>query len=141
MNIGTAAKCSGVPAKTVRYYEGVGLIPPAMRRANGYRHYHDVDVQTLRFIHRARGLGFSVQSVADLLALWRDQDRASADVRDLALRHVDDVTRKIQELETIRQALNDLIEKCRGDERPNCPILADLAGIADGTDYDTRNDD
>ncbi len=132
MNISTLAGLSGVPAKTVRYYESVGLIPPAIRTANGYRFYDDADVQTLQFRQRARGLGFPVEDVANLLALWRDQSRTSADVKSLALRHVDGVERKIRELETILHTLLDLIERCHGDDRPSCPILSDLAGTAGG---------
>ena len=130
MNIGTAARKSGVSAKTIRYYEGIGLIPQAARTANGYRDYGPTDVEILRFIHRARGLGFSVKDVANLVALWRDRSRASADVKALALRHIVEVERRIADLETVRRTLVDLTDRCHGDDRPDCPILEDLAGHA-----------
>jgi Cu(I)-responsive transcriptional regulator len=127
MQIGTVARKSGVPAKTIRYYESVGLIDQAGRSAAGYRVYGVRDVETLRFISRARGLGFSVKDVADLLALWRDQARSSAQVKHLASDHLGQIDRKIAELRAVRATLVDLIERCHGDERPDCPILADLA--------------
>ena len=130
MNIGNVARESGVPAKTIRYYESIGLIPEARRFENGYRHYGDTDVEVLRFIQRARRLGFSVNDVADLLALWRDKDRASADVKALAQRHVEEMERRIAELDALRRTLVDLAEHCHGDDRPECPILEDLAGVA-----------
>jgi Cu(I)-responsive transcriptional regulator len=130
MNIGNVARESGVPAKTIRYYESIGLIPEARRSENGYRHYGDTDVEVLRFIQRARRLGFSVNDVADLLALWRDKDRASADVKALAQRHVEEMERRIAELDALRRTLVDLAEHCHGDDRPECPILDDLAGVA-----------
>jgi MerR family copper efflux transcriptional regulator len=128
MNIGTVARTSGVPTKTIRYYESIGLIPPANRGDNGYRNYDQMDVETLRFIHRARRLGFSVKDVGNLLALWQDKNRASADVKAFALRHIEEVERRITELESIRQTLLDLTKRCHGDNRPNCPIIEDLAG-------------
>jgi MerR family copper efflux transcriptional regulator len=127
LNIGEAAARSGVPAKTIRYYESIGLIRPATRAANGYRAYGDADVQTLRFVNRARSLGFSVKDVASLLALYRDKSRHSADVKAVALRNIADIDRKIAELRTMRATLLELTEKCHGDHRPDCPILADLA--------------
>lgn len=127
MNIGQAAKKSGVPAKTIRYYEEIGLIPVAGRTASGYRDYADTEVETLKFINRARSLGFSVHDVGDLLALWRDRERASADVRRIAQGHVVAVERKIAELQAIKQTLEGLIQRCHGDERPDCPILEGLA--------------
>lgn len=127
MNIGQAAERSGIPAKTIRYYESIGLIPPAGRTDSGYRDYGERDVETLRFIHRARSLGFSVKDVGDLLALWRDRGRASADVRAIALDHVRDVERRIDELDSIRRTLLGLIDCCHGDDRPDCPILENLA--------------
>jgi Cu(I)-responsive transcriptional regulator len=127
MNIGAAAKRSGVPAKTIRYYEEIGLITPPGRTAAGYRAYTEIEVETLRFIQRARSLGFAVKDVADLLALWRDRERASADVRRIAQGHVAEVERKIAELETIRRTLQSLIDCCHGDDRPDCPILDKLA--------------
>jgi len=128
MRIGEAAERSGVTAKTIRYYESVGLIPAAARTGGGYRDYDGNDVQTLRFVHRARGLGFSVREVGDLLALWRDRDRASANVKSLAERHVAAIERKIDELSAMRRTLADLMARCQGDDRPDCPILDDLAG-------------
>lgn len=127
MNIGTAAKRSGVPAKTIRYYESVGLIPSAGRTTAGYRVYTARDVETLRFIHSARSLGFSVKEVAALLALWNDQERASADVRTLALQHIADIDAKIAEMQGIRRTLQALVDSCHGDHRPDCPILDGLA--------------
>jgi Cu(I)-responsive transcriptional regulator len=127
MQIGAVARESGVPAKTIRYYESVGLIDLAGRSASGYRVYGPRDIQTLRFISRARSLGFSVKDVADLLALWRDQARSSAQVKHLASNHLGQIDRKIAELQEVRFTLVDLIERCHGDERPDCPILADLA--------------
>lgn len=126
MMIGEAAQRSGVPAKTIRYYESVGLIRPASRRDNNYRAYNDQDVEFLRFIQRARSLGFSLREVHELIALYRDRKRSSRDVKRLALRHVDDLDRKIAELTRIRNVILELANKCRGDERPECPILDGL---------------
>lgn len=128
MNIGTAAERSGVPAKTIRYYESVGLIQPAERTASGYRVYGKQDVETLRFVQRARSLGFSVEEVGNLLALWRDRSRSSAEVKALARHRVEDIDRKIAELTEMRETLLHLMERCHGDERPDCPILQGLAG-------------
>lgn len=127
MNIGEAAKRSGVPAKTIRYYEDIGLIPPAGRTESGYRDYGTAEVEILRFVNRARSLGFSVHDVGELLTLWRDRGRASADVRRIAQGHVDAVDRKIAELQAIKQTLEGLIHRCHGDDRPECPILEELA--------------
>lgn len=134
MNIGTVAERSGVPAKTIRYYESIGLIPSADRRPNGYRAYTTVEMHTLNFIKRARSLGFSVDEVRDLLDLWRDRKRTSAAVKVLATKHLDALDRKIAELQSMRRTLADLIERCRGDERPNCPILDDLSHGQNGLD-------
>ncbi len=131
MNIGQAADLSGVTPKTIRYYESIGLIALAPRTGGGYRSYGDNDVAFLRFIQRARGLGFSVADVNNLLALYHDKDRASADVKTLAGRHVKAIDQKIAELQAIRTTLGHLMEKCHGDERPDCPILDDLAGVAE----------
>jgi len=127
MNIGEAAKCSGVTAKTIRYYESIGLIVPAGRTASGYRVYGVSDVEILRFIHRSRSLGFSVEDVSGLLALWRDRTRASADVKAIATRHIMEIEHKIAELDSIRQTLLDLTCRCHGDDRPDCPIIEELA--------------
>ena len=131
MNIGTAAKRSGVSAKTIRYYESVGLIPQAARADNGYRDYGGNDVETLRFIKRSRSLGFSVETVASLLDLWRNTSRASGDVKAVALKHIEDVERRIAELESIRDTLKHLTRCCQGDDRPDCPILEGLAGLGE----------
>ena len=126
-NIGEAAKASGVTAKMVRHYESIGLLPPARRTDAGYRQYGTDDVRMLQFIHRGRALGFSLDQIADLLALWRDKGRASADVRRLALEHVAELDRKIAELESMKRTLASLASSCHGDARSDCPILDDLA--------------
>ena len=126
MTIGQAAQRSGVPPKTIRYYESVGLIGPAARGENNYRGYGDKEVDTLRFINRARALGFSLKEIEALLALYRDRRRPSREVKRLALQHIDDLDRKVAELLVIKKALLHLAEKCRGDDRPDCPILDDL---------------
>jgi len=136
VNIGEAARASSLPAKTIRYYEEIGLIAPAGRSDGNYRVYNDREVQTLRFIRRARSLGFSVGEVAELLDLWRDRRRSSRQVRALASRHLRDIDAKIAALETMRDTLNELIERCHGDARPDCPILADLAGHGEAADSD-----
>ncbi len=130
MNIGQAAELSGVTPKTIRYYESIGLITAAPRTDGGYRNYGDQDVAFLSFIQRARGLGFSVADVNNLLALYHDKERASADVKALAGRHVQAIDQKIAELQAIRATLGHLMEKCHGDDRPDCPILDDLAGLS-----------
>lgn len=127
MNIGQAAEASGLPPKTIRYYESVGLIPAAERTGSGYRVYGETDIQTMRFIRRARDLGFSVETVEQLLALWRDRNRPSSEVKSLALRHLEALDRKIAELEAMRRALLHLADHCQGSERPDCPILDDLS--------------
>jgi Cu(I)-responsive transcriptional regulator len=126
-NIGEAARASGVTAKMVRHYESIGLLPPARRTEAGYRQYGMDDVRILQFIHRGRALGFSLDQIAGLLALWRDKQRASADVRRLALEHIDELDRKIAELEAMKRTLAALASSCHGDARSDCPILADLA--------------
>jgi MerR family transcriptional regulator, copper efflux regulator len=127
MNIGAAAERSGMPPKTIRYYESVGLIQPAERRGNGYRDYSDKDVATLRFVHRARGLGFTIEECRELLALYRDRERASSEVKRIALDRVATIDVKIAELQGMRSALMMLAHRCHGDDRPDCPILEDLA--------------
>jgi MerR family transcriptional regulator, copper efflux regulator len=126
MNIGTVAEKSGVPPKTIRYYESIGLIRSADRRANRYRSYDEIDMHTLYFIKRARSLGFTVGQVRELLGLWRDKSRTSAAVKAIATQHVEALDRKIAELSSMRRTLMDLVERCRGDDRPDCPILDDL---------------
>lgn len=132
MNIGHAAKASGVSAKMIRYYEQMGLVSPAERSGAGYRTYAEKDVHTLRFIRRARDLGFSVEGIAELLALWRDRTRHSADVKEMALGHVATLRRKINELEAMAQTLQSLASCCAGDERPDCPILKDIEDATEG---------
>lgn len=138
MNIGMAAERSGVSAKTIRYYESIGLIRPVDRRENNYRDYTEADVQTLRFINRARSLGFSVKEVGALLALWRDKGRASHKVKALAMAHIADIDRKIAELQSMRRTLIALTERCHGDDRPECPILDDLAAAPAARTADDR---
>ena len=126
MTIGEAAARSGVPPKTIRYYEEIRLITPADRRENRYRSYDETDVQTLRFIQRARSLGFSLKQVGELLALYRDRRRASKDVKRMALAHVAELDRKIAELTAVRNTIAELARRCHGDQRPDCPILEEL---------------
>lgn len=129
MTIGEAAARSGVPPKTIRYYEEAGIIAPAARSINRYRTYSDNEVQTLRFVHRARALGFSLKEVGELLTLYRDRDRASGEVKRLALQHVAELERKIVELTQIRDTIAELAQRCHGDKRPECPILRELGAI------------
>ena len=128
MNIGQAERACGLPAKTIRYYEDVGLVTPD-RRANGYRTYQDLDLHKLRFLQRARGLGFSVEDCRALLALYDDKERASADVKSIAEAHLARIDQKLAELATLRSALTTLVDACHGDHRPDCPIIDDLAGV------------
>lgn len=130
MNIGEAARASGVSAKMIRYYEETGLIPPAGRTGAGYRTYGPKEVQILRFVRRARDLGFPMEKVSDLLALWRDRGRASAEVKRLAEDQVAALTLRIREMEEMKATLEHLVHACAGDDRPDCPILADLGGEA-----------
>ena len=127
MNIGQAAKSSGVSAKMIRYNEQTGLIPPADRRASGYRDYSDTDVHMLRFIRRARDLGFSMPEIATLLGLWQDKQRASASVKQIAQTHIDDLQQRIAAMQAMQRTLAQLVSCCAGDARPDCPILDDLA--------------
>jgi MerR family copper efflux transcriptional regulator len=129
MNIGEAADYSGLPAKTIRYYEDIGLLK-APRAGNGYRDYGAAELHKLRFLQRARSLGFTIEDCRSLLSLYEDRGRASADVRALADARIGEVDAKIRELRGIRETLNRLIHACHGDERPDCPILEDLAGGA-----------
>lgn len=132
MNIGEAAKASGVSAKMIRYYESTGLIPAAGRTDAGYRVYSDIEVQMLRFIRRSRDLGFPVEKIEELLALWRDRSRQSADVKRLAREQIGGLERKIAEMQAMKDTLQHLADACCGDHRPDCPILADL-GNGPGT--------
>ncbi|MFC0208807.1 Cu(I)-responsive transcriptional regulator [Chelativorans intermedius] len=128
MNIGQAAQASGIPAKTIRYYEETGLIPAAGRTEAGYRVYTNKDVNTLRFIHRARQLGFSIEDIRRLLGLWQDDSRTSMEVKALARAHIGVLDEKLAKLKAMKRTLKHLIDHCEGDERPDCPILDDLAG-------------
>ena len=128
MNIGEAAKASGVTAKMIRHYEDNGLIPRAGRTQSGYRVYRESDVHVLRFIRRSRDLGFSLAEIKGLLGLWGNRRRASADVKRLAMKHVQDLDARIAEMQAMRRTLVNLTQHCHGDSRPDCPILEDLAG-------------
>ena len=127
MNIGQAAAASGVSAKMIRYYESIGLIAPADRTYSNYRVYGEEEVHTLRFIKRARTLGFSMDETAKLLGLWQDKSRASADVKRVATDHIADLEAKIVQLQEMVGTLKHLAHCCSGDDRPNCPILNELA--------------
>jgi MerR family copper efflux transcriptional regulator len=129
LTIGDAARASGVTAKMIRHYEAIGLLQPARRTDAGYRLYGADDVRVLQFIGRSRALGFSLEAVGALLALWQDRQRASADVRRLARGHIADLERRIAALQGMQRSLEALVDGCRGDRRPDCPILDDLAGM------------
>lgn len=135
MNIGDAATRSGLPAKTIRYYEEIGLLRPP-RAENGYRHYGERELHKLRFLQRARSLGFTIEECRHLLSLYEDRGRASADVRALATERIADVDAKIAELQAMKATLSRLVHACHGDDRPDCPILDDLA--SDGQARDDR---
>lgn len=126
MNISQAAAATGLPAKTIRYYEDIGLILPT-RSANGYRTFDDTNVHQLNFLARARALGFSIDNCRSLLTLWQDHDRASADVRRIAAAHLEDIETKIKDLSAMQDTLKDLVRTCEGDNRPECPILNSLS--------------
>lgn len=126
MNIGQAAAASGISAKMIRYYESIDLIPETRRSDAGYRKYTDNDLHTLRFIKRARKLGFSLEQIRELLSLWGNSHRASADVRAIATSHIDDLNKRIQELTEMRDTIGHLVQACAGNERPECPILHEL---------------
>lgn len=140
MNIGQASNASGVSSKMIRYYEQIGLIKPALRTASSYRTYGDNDVYTLRFVRRARDLGFSVEQIKELLALWRDRSRASADVKAVALEHVAELERKIAAIQEMAKTLKHLASHCHGDDRPECPIIEEIANgsAKDRTDLNAR---
>ena len=127
MNIGIAAEESDLPPKTIRYYEDIGLIRP-LRSENGYRDYSEADVHRLRFLQRSRGLGFTIDECRLLLSLYEDQNRASADVKAIGLAKIEEVDRKLAELQSLRSTLTNLVGCCHGDDRPDCPIMDDLAG-------------
>lgn len=127
VNIGTAAALSGVSAKMVRHYESLGLLPGVGRTGAGYRQYSEPEVHTLRFIKRSRDLGFSMAEISELVGLWQNRRRASASVRRIAQRHADDLAHRIAAMQDMRKTLAHLIHCCHGDDRPDCPILEDLA--------------
>lgn len=127
MNIGMVASESGLPAKTIRYYEDIGLITPD-RLENGYRSYNQQDTEKLRFLQRSRSLGFSIEDCRKLLSLYEDTNRASADVKAVARKHLGKVEQKIREVESLRGTLTELVKCCHGDNRPDCPIINDLTG-------------
>jgi len=127
MNIGEASGATGLPAKTIRYYEDIGLIKPD-RAANGYRDYGDKDVHRLAFIQRSRSLGFTIEECRSLLSLYEDKERASSDVKALALDKIREIDRKLGELKSLRATLKTLAEHCHGDDRPDCPIIDEIAG-------------
>jgi Cu(I)-responsive transcriptional regulator len=127
MNISETAKRAGLPAKTIRYYEDIGLVKP-LRDTNGYRAFRESDTHKLTFLGRARALGFTIEDCRNLLALWEDTDRASADVREIAKDHLQQIEAKIADLQNMRDTLSDLVRDCAGDARPDCPILNRLGG-------------
>ena len=133
-SIGEAAELSGISAKMIRYYESMGLMPEPSRTQAGYRKYEENDIHNLRFILRARDLGFSVKQIRELLDLWRDRDRASSEVKALASGHLVELRRKLREMEMIVDTLQHLVKNCHGDDRPDCPILGEL-----GRDQLTRS--
>jgi Cu(I)-responsive transcriptional regulator len=128
MNIGEASRNSGVTAKMIRYYESIGLLPQPDRRRSGYRDYGETDIHRLRFVRRARELGFSMRRIATLLRLWNDHRRSNAEVRAIALAHVAELEAQLENLQALVDVLRHLAEACAGDDRPHCPIIADLAG-------------
>lgn len=132
MKIGEASKASKVSAKMIRYYEQIGLIPPADRTESGYRAYTQTDVHRLYFIRRARDLGFSVTEIIDLLGLWNDKSRQSADVKRLAQKHIAELELRMEEMQQMAKTLKTLIRSCAGDHRPDCPILEELQQPDDG---------
>ncbi len=138
MNIGQAAAESGVTAKMIRYYEGIDLVKQSKRTDAGYRNYGEGDLHSLRFIKRARNLGFSLHEIRDLLSLWGDEGRASADVKAIAQVHVADLNRRIEELTEMRDSLSHLAQACNGDHRPDCPILMSLGMLDEATGRDSH---
>lgn len=138
MNIGEAATLAGVSAKMVRHYESLGLLPKVRRTESGYRVYTEREVHTLRFIKRSRDLGFSMAQIAELVKLWQDGKRPSSRVKKVASAHVEELDRKIKEMESMRKTLRHLIHCCRGDDRPDCPILEDLEGLSGTAEQPAR---
>lgn len=140
MNIGDAAKASGISTKMIRHYEGVQLLPPAQRTESGYRQYTENDVRSLQFIRRARDLGFSIDEIRDLLSLWQDRNRPSRQVKALAAVHLETLDKRLQELQAMKSALEHLVHCCQGNDRPDCPILETLAGTGnDASDTDASS--
>ena len=129
VNIGSAARLSGVSAKMVRHYESLGLLPAVGRTDSNYRQYSEQQVETLRFVKRARELGFSMAEIAELVGLWHNRRRASASVRRIAQKHADELAQRIAAMQAMQRTLDHLVHCCHGDERPDCPILDDLAGL------------
>lgn len=127
MNIGEASKKSGVSAKLIRHYESIGIIPKASRALSGYRTYSEKEVNILRFVKRSRGLGFSMEEIKKLVGLWRNKKRASLEVKKLATKHIENLELKIHELQSMVDSLKHLANNCHGDDRPDCPILEELA--------------
>jgi len=127
VSIGEAARLSGVSARMVRHYEGLGLLPVVARTESGYRQYGDADIHTLRFIKRSRDLGFSMEEIAELVGLWHNRRRASASVKRIAKKHLDELEQRIADMQSMRNTLANLVHCCHGDARPDCPILDDLA--------------
>lgn len=132
MNIGAASQASGVSQRMIRHYEKIGLIPAPPRRDSGYRDYGDADVHRLRFIANARDLGFPIEDIRDLLGLWSNSQRASAEVKALAIARAEELGHKAEALQALRQTLLELAERCHGDHRPDCPIIERMSGCADG---------
>ncbi len=135
MNIGEASKATGVTAKMIRYYESIGLMPKVVRTGSGYRVYSESDIHTLRFIRRARDLGFSIESITKLLRLWQNRNRSSSNVKSVTTEHIGALRKRISEMEAMVRTLEHLATQCHGDQRPDCPILDDLAkpaGKGDG---------
>ena len=127
-NIGEAARRSGVSARMVRHYEGLGLLPDVARTESGYRQYTEADIHSLRFIKRSRDLGFSMDEIAELVGLWHNRRRTSASVKRIAQKHLGELEQRIADMQTMQRTLSHLVHCCHGDARPNCPILEDLAG-------------
>lgn len=137
MNIGDAAKRTGISTKMIRYYESIGLMPESLRTDAGYRLYRDKDLHVLHFIKRSRNLGFTMEEIRDLLSLWQDKERASADVKAIAQHHIADLQQRIDELTEMRDTLSHLAGCCHGDQRPDCPILSGLDGSTVDKDSST----
>ena len=127
MNIGQVAKACGLPVKTVRYYDEIGLVTPRHRSDSGYRQYGTTELSKLVFARRARAFGFSIDETRELLSLYEDQDRSSADVKRIAQAQLDEITRRMAELDALRAELEHLVHACHGDERPDCPIITELS--------------